>query len=247
MEGSAVWQVTPDFQLFGNFSHQLVKYLTSGFAFTTVAEDQYGTAFKGAPVTGVPDWLSTFGVDYTHKSTFIDSDALDVRFQGTYTGHQFTTYDLDGNAYLTIPNYPGLAPLDFSGCPGGPPPGYKVGGNAGTCQAYTRYNQATGATVIDPIGGYPPFAVFSRDFNYKLPTPQLGFVKTLTFDLNIQNLFDERFFQYFYRQTSPNACGTIKSGPFVGLTANNYSCTPSFADGIPGQPFSAFFTVTARF
>ncbi len=240
VEGSAVWQATPDFQLFGNFSHQLVKYLTSGFAFTTVAEDQYGIAFKGAPVSGVPDWLSTFGADYNHKSTFVDNDVLDVRLTGTYTGHQFTTYDLNGTAYLTVPNFPGLAPLDFTGCTGNP-------ATQQGCPAYTRYNQITGSTVYDPNGGYNPFAVFSLDVNYKLPTPQLGYVKSVTFDLNIQNLFDERFFQYFYRQTSPNACGTIKTGPFAGLTANNYSCTPAFADGIPGQPFSAFFTVTARF
>lgn len=246
-EASAVWQVTPDFQLFANASHLLAKYLTNGFAFTTVAEDQYGTAFKSDPVTGIPDWLSTFGVDYNHKNLAFDQDALDIRLTGQYTGHQFSTYDLGGNDYLTVPNYTGLAPLDFSGCPGAPPPGYKIGGNAGTCLAYTRYNQTTGATVFDPHGGISPFAVFNIDINYKLPTPQLGVVKNITFDLNVQNLFDERFFQYFYRQISPSSCGTIKSGPFVGFTANNYSCTPSFADGIPGQPFSAFFTVTARF
>jgi hypothetical protein len=33
----------------------------------------------------------------------------------------------------------------------------------------------------------------------------------------------------------------------VGLGINNYGCTPEYADAIPGQPFSVFFTVTARF
>jgi iron complex outermembrane receptor protein len=240
VEGTASWQVTPEIQLFANASHLLAKYLTSGDAFDTVAEDQYGTAFKGAPETGIPDVVSTFGVDYSHKSTFVDNDAADIRFQGTYTGHQATTYDLGGTAYLNVPNFPGLEPLNFNGCPGNP-------GTTGSCLAYTRYNQITGATVYDPHGGISPFTVFNLDANYTLPTPQLPVLKHVVFDLNIQNLFDQRYFQYFYKQISPNNCGTIKSGPFIGLPANNYSCTPSYSDAIPGEPFAVTFTVTARF
>jgi len=242
VEGTVTWQVTPDVQLFGNASHILAKYLASDSAFTTVAEDQYGTAFKGAPETGVPDWISTFGVDYGHKSGLVDNDAVNVRFSGTYTGHQATTYDLGGTAYLNEPNYPGLLPLNFNGCPG-----YKGGTTVGSCEAYTRYNQLTGATVYDPHGGLAPFVVFNLDVNYKLPTPQLPVLKSVTFDANVVNLFNKQFYQYFYKQIPPAACGTIKSGPFIGLQANNYSCTPEFADGIPGQPLSVFFTVTARF
>jgi iron complex outermembrane receptor protein len=247
VEATATWQVTPDIQLFGNASHLLAKYLTSDAAFTTVAEDQYGTAFKGDPETGVPDWIATFGVDYGHKSTLVDNDAVNVRFSGTYTGHQSTTYDLGGTAYLNVPNYPGLEPLVYG-------PGYGFGGCTGNpatqtngCAAYSRYNQITGATVYDPHGGINPFVVFNLDLNYKLPTPQLPVMKSITFDLNVANLFNEHFFQYFYKQEPPASCGTIKTGPFAGLAANNYSCTPSFADGIPGQPLSLFFTVTARF
>jgi iron complex outermembrane receptor protein len=63
-------------------------------------------------------------------------------------------------------------------------------------------------------------------------------MKSVTFDLNIQNLFNEHYYQYYYKQISPSACpGNL--GP--------YGCTPEFADAIPGQPFSVFFTVTARF
>jgi iron complex outermembrane receptor protein len=241
VEGNIVYQLNPSIQLFGNFSHLLAKYLTTGFALDTVAEDQYGTAFKGTPETGIPDWLSTFGVNYEKKSMFMDSDDVNVRFGGTYTGKQFTTYDLGGNDYTKVPNYPGLAPLDYTGCTG----------NAATqtngCPAYTRYNQVTGATTYDPNGGIAPFVTFNLDMNYKLPTPQLPALKSVTFDLNIQNLFDQRYWQYYYKQIPPANCGTIKSGPFTGLAANNYSCTPQFADGIPGQPFSVFFTVTARF
>jgi iron complex outermembrane receptor protein len=105
----------------------------------------------------------------------------------------------------------------------------------------------TGATTYDPHGGISPFAVFSLDVNYVLPTPQLPVLKRIVFDANIQNLFDQRYFQYFYKQISPANCGSFTSGPFVGLAKNNYSCGTSFADAIPGQPFSIFFTVTARF
>jgi iron complex outermembrane receptor protein len=240
-EGAITYQLTPAWQLFGNFSHLKATYLTSGFAFDTVAEDQYGTEYKGDPVSGVPDWLANFGADYSRKSTFMDADAVNVRVSGTYTGHQYTTYDLGGTDYLTSPSFAALAPLNFNGCPGNP-------GTTGACSAYTRYNQVTGATVTNTNGGgISPFAVFNLDLNYTLPTPYLPVLKKVTFDLNIQNLFDQRYFQYFYSQISPNNCGTFTSGPFKGLAKNNYSCSAQFEDGIPGQPFSAFFTVTARF
>ena len=258
-EGAATYQLTPNWQVFGNFSHLSAHYLTSGFAFDTVAEDQYGTEYKGNPVSGVPDWLGNFGVDYSRKSQFLDDDAVNVRFSGTYTGHQYTTYDLGPEAYLTSPNFPALAPLNYeanaalkyTGC------GQFYTGPAGgtqSCAAYTRYNQVTGATVTNTTsGGISPFAVFDLDINYVLPTPQLPVLKKVTFDLNIQNLFDQRYFQYFYNQISPGNCGDFAPGsPFYSakaapLAKNNYSCTTPFADGIPGQPFSVFFTVTARF
>ncbi len=244
-EAAGTYQVTPHIQLFGNVSHLLAKYLVSGSASNTVAEDQYGTAFKGTPETGIPDWLSTFGVDYTTKSLARDGDAFNARLTGQYTGHQFTSYDLGGNDYLTVTNYTGLAPLDYGGCPGAAPAG-SVSKQAG-CLAYSRYNQVTGATTYDPHGGISPFAIFNLDLNYTLPTPFLPAVKRVVFDFNVQNLFNQHYFQYFYKQISPGNCGTFTSGPFTGLARNNYSCSPQFSDGIPGQPFSVFFTMTARF
>jgi iron complex outermembrane receptor protein len=241
VEAAITYQLTPEIQLFGNGSHLLAKYLTSGFALDTVAEDQYGIAFKGTPETGIPDWVSTFGIDYDRKSTLLDNDALHVRFQGTYTGHQYTSYDLNGNAYLQPSSFSGLEPLNYTGCTGNPST------QTNGCPAYTRYNQITGATTYDPKGGISPFVVFSLDASYTLPTPQLPVLKRLVFDANIQNLFDQRYFQYFYKQVSPANCGSFTSGPFNGLAKNNYSCGTVFSDAIPGQPFSVFFTVTARF
>ena len=249
-EAAATWQVTPSIQLFGNVSHLLAKYLTSGFAFDTVAEDQYGIELKGDPVSGVPDWLSTFGVDYSRKSTFMDNDAINIRITGQYTGHQYTTFDYNGTDYLNAGiQFPALLPLNnFAGCPATTP-------GATGCSAYTRYNQITGATVTNTNGGgISPFAIFNLDANYTLPTPFLPLVKKITFDANVQNIFDQRYFQYFYSQISPASCGTFGPGsPFYdpttgkGLAKNNYSCSPSFQDGIPGQPFGVYFSVTARF
>ena len=239
VEMAATWQVTPDIQLFANGSHTLAKYLKTDFAFVTVAEDQYGIALKGAPVTGVPDWLSTFGVDYSHKNTFRDGDQVEARITGLYTGKQATTFDISGGD-TSIPNFPGLEPAVGVALPGTAP---------GQCQsstavpACTRFSQLSGATVYDPNGGISPFATFNLDLNYTLPTPFLPALKRVKFDLNIQNLFDARFFQYYYKQVSPSACTPTKSNP----VASQYNCSPEFADAIPGQPFSVFFTVSAKF
>jgi iron complex outermembrane receptor protein len=218
-------------------SHLLAKYLQSGFALDTVAEDQYGIVTKGDPQTGIPDWLSTFGVDYGRKSLFLDNDALNVRITGQYTGHQYTSFDYGGNAYTNVPNFTGLEPLNYTP------------GSCGSIScAYIRYNQVTGATTTDTKnGGISPFALFNLDANYTLPTPYMPILKKVTFDVNVQNIFDEKYFQYFYSQISPANCGTIKTGPLAGSPANNYSCTPQFQDGIPGQPFGVYFSVTARF
>ena len=185
VEAAATYQVTPGIQLFGNVSHLLAKYLTSGLAFDTVAEDQYGVAIKGTPVTGIPDWLSTFGVDYNRKSTFLDNDGINVRLTGQYTGHQNTTYDLQGsNVYI-----PGVPGVDYSG----------------GLHSNSVFDTFTGATTYDPHGGISPFTTFSLDAAYTLPTPYLPLLKKVTFDANVQNIFDQHYFQYFYKQVSPPA------------------------------------------
>ena len=228
-EARGQWLVTPEFQLFGNVSHLLAKYLTTGLDFDTVAQDQYGISIKGTPISGIPDWTANFGFDWSHKNIVEDDDSFDVRLSGEYTGHQYTTCDLTlsdpscGTVYVQ-----GVKGVDYSGGP----------------KSDNVFDTFTGATTTDRHGGgISPFAIFNLDMNYKLPTPQLPVMKSITFDLNIQNLFDQRFFQYFYKQVTPSSCTVTATNP----TGNPYGCTPQFADAIPGQPFSVFFTVTARF
>lgn len=234
VEGALQWQVTPELEVFGNFSHVLAKYLSNYFAYVTIAEDQYGIAFKGAPIAGVPDWLSTFGVDWARKSTFADNDDFNLRFGATYTGRQAITYNLEGDS--PAPTFPGLPPAIGvctvqSAQSAHPPP------------ACTRFAELAGATVYDPYRALPPFAVFNLDLTYVLPTPWLMPLKDLKFDLNIQNLFDQQYFQYYYVQISPGPCIATPSNP----VASPFGCSPNFAQGIPGQPFSVFFTATGHF
>ena len=224
VEAAAVWQVDQRWQLFGNVSHTLAKYLATSLAYVTVQEDQFGIATKGSPVNGVPDWLSTFGADYDHRNLAIHGDDLNVRFEGQYTGRQNTTYDLVGTE--NVGAIPGISS----------PPG-----------TYGYYSALQGDTTYDPNGGIDPFVIFNLDLNYKMPVRNLGPMKMLNFDLNVLNLFNNKYFQYFYRQIVPTQCGTLTSGPFAGKPASLYSCSPQFADGIPGEPFAATFTVTARF
>jgi iron complex outermembrane receptor protein len=229
VEGSVTWQITPSLQIFGNASHQLAKYLVTNVASVTVQEDQFGDSIKGTPISGVPNYTANFGVDYQRKSTFRDGDLLEVRPTGQYSGHQYSTTDLTG-----VEN---IGPLPIGAKYG--QPGY--------------YNAVAGATVTDTNykDGISPYVLFNLDLTYTLPTPQLPLLKKIKFDLNLQNLFNHMYYQYFYHQITPSppTChgGVVQSGIYKGLPNTNYSCGPEFADGIPGEPFAAIFTISARF
>ncbi len=227
-EAAGIWQVTPRWQLFGNVSYTLAKYLATSLANVTVQGDQFGLAVRGAPITGIPDWVSTFGVDYDHHDLALRGDDLNVRFEGQYTGKQHVTYDVNGFANLGA--IPGLA------APFG---------------SYDYYNFTAGQTTYDKNGGISPFAVFNLDLNYKLPVQNVGPLKTIDFDLNVLNIFDTKYFQYFYSQISPASCGKFSSSDkrpgFANQSVSNYGCSPSFADGLPGQPASITFSVRAHF
>ena len=136
--------------MFGNFSHQRAVYLKTDLGSITIQEDQYGIVQRGTPITGVPDFLSTFGVDYDHRNWFLRGDEFHARFEGQYTGHQATSYDLTG--------FENLGPLPYQ-------PAY------GT---YGYYSVVTGATTYDPNGGLSPFVLFNLDLNYALPVKTIG-------------------------------------------------------------------------
>lgn len=224
-EASAIYQLTPRWQLFGNVSYTLAKYLATSLASVTVQEDQFGLAIRGDNISGIPDWISTFGADYDHHDLFLPKDELNVRFQGQYTGHQYTT--IDGNGFVNLGAIPG------------------VSGGFGT---YNYYSATAGQTFTNQNGGgISPFAIFNLDLNYKMPIRAAGPLKSLDFDLNVLNIFNQGYFQYFYNQISPASCGTFASGPFKGQKISNYGCSPQFNDALPSQPASITFSVRAHF
>jgi outer membrane receptor protein involved in Fe transport len=75
------------------------------------------------------------------------------------------------------------------------------------------------------------FTVYNILLSYNLPTPYLP-AKELKFVLNLQNIFNEKYWQYYYSQIPP------VNGEYYGS---------SYEDGLPGEPFSATFSVTAKF
>ncbi|WP_084367232.1 TonB-dependent receptor [Neokomagataea thailandica] len=223
------YQVDKNWRLYGTASHNSTRYLKTFLASVTVQEDQFGYALRGSPVTGIPDWIATFGVDYDKKSLLTENDDLNVNFSGRYTGHQFGTYDLSG--YENLGSLPGIP--------------YQYG-------TYNYYNVLAGQTTISRNTGIAPYVIFNLDMNYDLPVHNAGPLKKLNFDLNVQNLFNTFYWQYKYAQISPAACGTFKSNPvgFTGFTGNavsNYGCTPQYQNGMPGMPAFISFTVRASF
>lgn len=226
-EFSGTYQIDQNWQLFGNFSHIRAVYLKQSLASVTIQEDQFGFAGRGDPVSGIPDWLSTFGVDYDHKNWFLAGDEFHTRFEGQYTGRQATTYDVNGFSNVGSFANSGIPPF-------------------GT---YLYYQTTAGATTYDPNGGIEPFILFNWDINYKLPLRQYthGYMKSVDFDLNILNLFNKLYYQYVYKQVSPASCPNFTSGPFAGLAQSSYSCGQQFKDALPGEPFAITFTATAHF
>ena len=223
VEASGIWQISPQWQVFGNVSHILAKYLATTLGYASVQEDQFGIVVRGTPVTGVPDWLSTFGVDYNRRNIGVTGDELNVRFEGQYTGHQATSYDLTG-----LQN---VGPISGVEAP----------------STYNYYSVTAGSTTYNPNGGISPYAVFNLDLSYKLPMHGVGPLRQLVFDINVLNIFNTHYFQYLYSQVPPTTCGTFSSGKFKGEQISSYGCSPAFSNGIVGEPGAVTFTVRARF
>ncbi|WP_256887542.1 TonB-dependent receptor [Acidomonas methanolica] len=235
VEMNVIYQINKNWQLFGNWSYNSARYLKTYFAFVTVQEDQFGIASRGSHVTGIPSWLSTFGVDYHKTDLLLHDDDLNVRFTGQYTGHQYTTYDLGGFENV------------------GPLPGVTSGTSNGY-GSYNYYNAVAGSTTMDPKGGIAPYMIFSINIDYHMPVHNLGPLKSIDFNMNVYNLFNTFYWQYKYKQISPNGsgCGNFASNPpgfngFAGQPVNIYNCSTQFSDGIPGVPAQAMFTVRAHF
>jgi len=92
-------------------------------------------------------------------------------------------------------------------------------------------SETQGDTVTNLNDKLPAFTIYNLLISYTLPTPGLP-LKHLKFDLNLQNITNERYWQYYYSQIPP------VNGEYLG---------GAYEDGLPGMPFAATFSITARF
>jgi iron complex outermembrane receptor protein len=94
VEAAGEVRVTPEIDVSGNISFNSTKYTNSDFAFVTLANDQFGYAFKGTPFSNTPDVLANISVEYT-------KGPLSATLSGEYTGTENQTTD------ILTPNDPG--------------------------------------------------------------------------------------------------------------------------------------------
>ena len=92
VEGNGTFRVTPSLSVFGNFSYNEAEYTKSFFGFDTLAEDQFGYAYTGTPLSNVPIWNGLLGASY-------DYGPFSIYTTGQYTGREYTTTDLDAPPY----------------------------------------------------------------------------------------------------------------------------------------------------
>jgi iron complex outermembrane receptor protein len=194
VEGNGEFRVTPDLSVFGNFSYNEAEYTKSYFAFDTLAQDQFGYAFTGTPLSNVPDWNGLVGVDY-------EMGPFSAYATGQYTGREFTTYDLV--AYPT--SGPDTNPLD-------------------------------GATVTNTKIKNPANFVVNLLLTYKIPVAYHG-LQSVTASLNMQNILDERYYNYTY--SSENPVGGVYDPSLPGGEAYN--------SAFVGEPRSFELDLTAKF
>jgi iron complex outermembrane receptor protein len=87
IEANGSVRVTPEFTLSGNVSFNDTKYTASDFAFVTLANDQFGYAYKGTPFSNTPYAMANIELDY-------DNGPFSGRIQGEYTGNSNQTTDI---------------------------------------------------------------------------------------------------------------------------------------------------------
>ena len=168
VEGNGEFRVTPQLSVFGNFSYNEAQYTKSFFAFDTLAQDQYGYAFTGTPLSNVPIWNGLVGADY-------EIGPFSAYATGQYTGREYTTHDLDA-----------------------PPYGNTTDASGNTIPA----NPLNAATVTNQSILNPANFVVNLLLTYKIPI-HTTVLKSLTADLNMQNIFNERYYTYTYQSENP--------------------------------------------
>ncbi len=178
-EASGKFRVTPDLQLFGNFSYNEANYLDSYYALVTPFQGQFGYVFRGEPLSSVPDFLGNFGVQYDHGP-------YSARLSGQYTGQQFITFDFSPQ----LPANPEIAP---------PNP------NSTLALATTTYYPTAQGNLAQSIAGLPNIQHFKLPayllmnllLSYDMPIHGYR-IHNLKFTLNIKNLLGLHYYQHYF-------------------------------------------------
>jgi iron complex outermembrane receptor protein len=128
---------------------------------------------------------------------------------GQYTGREFTTYDLDA-----------------------PPYGNTTDASGNTIPA----NPLDGATVTNKKIENPANFVWNVLLTYKIPV-HFGALQSLTADLNLQNLLDEKYYTYTYSSENP----------VQGIYDPHIPGGEAYNSAFSGEPRSVMFDLTAKF
>ena len=205
-ELNGTWKITPDWSVFGTGSFTLAKYLSVPLSQQVIPGCQCYLATV-TPQDG------QFGLAFgdTPLST-VPVWLANFGFEYQHT-HTFVPNDhVDVRVYG---HYVGEQNItqDNAGYPGNPNP------------------LTEGATETSPYK-QPAFTVFNLLAQYDLPIHQ-GYLKDLSFALNVQNLFDLKYYQYEYLQI-----GTFGYGLYGGQ---------QFKTAVPGIPVNVTFDVAAKF
>jgi iron complex outermembrane receptor protein len=245
VEGNGTFQITPDLSAFGNFSYNETEYTKSFFGNDTLAQDQFGYAFTGTPLSNVPDWNGLIGASYS-------IGPFSAYATGQYTGREFTTDDLDdppyGNTYYIGQTADGTLIQGNAQEPYGSPtpvplkytPNNPNGctSSAADCAAGQTVpaNPLDGATVTNKKIENPANFIFNLLLSYKIPL-HYSALQSLTVDLNMQNLFDKRYYSYIYNSENP----------VQGIYDPHIPGGETYNSAFTGEPRSFMLDVVAKF
>jgi iron complex outermembrane receptor protein len=217
VEASGEYRVTPELSIFGNGAYDKTQYTTGAFALDTLAEDQFGYAFPGTPLSNVPDWTGTVGIDY-------DYGPFSSELTGQYTGREFITDDLDA------PPYGNTCTVNATGavvpCSGSAPKG----------ETKIPANPLDGATVTDTKVENPANFIVNLLLSYKIPVHDT-YLKSLTATLNVTNLLGEKYYSYEYSAENP----------VQGIYDPHLQGGMPYDEAFFGQPRTILLDLVARF
>lgn len=245
VEGNGSFQITPNASLFGNFSYNEAEYTKSFFGFDTLAQDQFGYSNTGTPLSNVPIWNGLIGASY-------DYGPFSIYTTGQYTGREYTTLDVDsppyGNTYYigqtadgtliqgnAAEPYGSPTPVPLAYTPNNPN-GCTVSADACAAGQTVPASPYDGATETNQSILNPANFVWNILLTYKIPIKRCG-LQSLTADLNMQNITDNKYYTYTYNSENP----------VQGIYDPHIPGGQTYNSAFVGEPRSFTFDLVAKF